>query len=464
MNVQSTRRNRIGFVLSGLFFAFITSNAYATNYFVDPNGNDSNTCLAAGTTTACKTLQGVIDKASTTNSSDTITLAAGTYTASASTVFDSSAGPKSYKVVGAGFNSTFFDGQNQNNIVISQSITVDLSGITIKNGKAGGTSQGGGGIRNAGTLVLHESVIQNCQTDQSQAGQGGGIGNIGNLTVINSTISGNIADRNGGGIANGGSKIAGSPAPGTLVVVNSTISGNSVRAGGGGGIYNESCTDVTCTSPNSTAILLNATITGNTSVATTGEQVDGGGGVLIVSGSVTANNSIIAGNTDTSSKAAPDCFGTLTSNAGHDLIQNTNGCTLSGTTTGNITGKSAGLDSALKDNGGNHIPTFALLSGSPAIDAGVAPSDGGCRDQNGTTQTTDERSQPRPLAGITGNTAICDLGAFEAAAGTSPPNNGGGGGGGGCALQSLESASSLWGSGLLGMMSVGLLGWIRRRS
>jgi hypothetical protein len=32
------------------------SSAQATDWFVDPAGNDSNTCLAQGPTTACLTL------------------------------------------------------------------------------------------------------------------------------------------------------------------------------------------------------------------------------------------------------------------------------------------------------------------------------------------------------------------------------------------------------------------------
>jgi hypothetical protein len=56
----------------------------------------------------------------------------------------------------------------------------------------------------------------------------------------------------------------------------------------------------------------------------------------------------------------------------------------------------------LQNNGGP-TQTHALLSGSPAIDAG---NPGGCRDEFGALLTTDQRGFPRRAAG-------CDIGAFE---------------------------------------------------
>ena len=55
-------------------------------------------------------------------------------------------------------------------------------------------------------------------------GSGGGIYNDGGLTLINSTISGNVAD-SGGGVSNAG---------GTLRLINSTISDNRAQRPGGG--------------------------------------------------------------------------------------------------------------------------------------------------------------------------------------------------------------------------------------
>jgi hypothetical protein len=59
------------------------SSAQATDWFVDPAGNNSNSCLAPGPATACLTLQAAINKASST---DTIHVAAGIYASGLVTV------------------------------------------------------------------------------------------------------------------------------------------------------------------------------------------------------------------------------------------------------------------------------------------------------------------------------------------------------------------------------------------
>ena len=63
----------------------------------------------------------------------------------------------------------------------------------------------------------------------------------------------------------------------------------------------------------------------------------------------------------------------------------------------------------LQNNGGP-TQTHALLSGSPAIDAGN-PS--GCRDHLGALITTDQRGAARHFDGNNDGTARCDMGAVE---------------------------------------------------
>jgi hypothetical protein len=106
------------------------------------------------------------------------------------------------------------------------------------------------------------------------------------------------------------------------------------------------------------------------------------------------HNTIIAGNTG---GGAPDCVGF---NSGGTVIHSGNligdlsGCSYPAPGPGEITGV-APLLGPLADNGGP-TQTEALLGGSPAIDAAVAPC-----------PATDQRGVPRPqLAG-------CDIGAFE---------------------------------------------------
>src|SRR4051794_40254214 len=62
-----------------LFFA-VSSASAATNWYVDPAGNNANTCLAPGPANACLTIQGAVTKSA---SGDTVIIAAGNYAAGA---------------------------------------------------------------------------------------------------------------------------------------------------------------------------------------------------------------------------------------------------------------------------------------------------------------------------------------------------------------------------------------------
>jgi hypothetical protein len=98
-----------------------------------------------------------------------------------------------------------------------------------------------------------------------------------------------------------------------------------------------------------------------------------------------------------------DCNGAIVS-GGYNLIQSVTGCTITGTTTGNILSQDPKLG-LLGDNGGPTL-TRALLTGSPAIDAGspAAPGSGG----NACT-ISDQRgiARPQPASGR------CEIGAME---------------------------------------------------
>jgi hypothetical protein len=284
-------------------------------------------------------------------------------------------------IMGAGPATTIVDGGALDTVFhILSGNTVEISGVTIRNGSGGGISNSG--IRTIGkdtVLTLIDSTV----SDNSTGASGGGIFSIGGLvngirvgsfvTLNNSTVSGNTITGNagGGGIAN---------LAGTLTLINSTVSGNTTAAQGGG-IYNW---------VEDTTTLTNSTISGNTAATH-------GGGIVIESGTVTFKNTIVAGNHHGGSVVPNDCTGTLTSQ-GHNLIEAVSSCTIIGDTTRNITGQDA-LLGPLQDNGGATF-THALLAGSPAIDAGSTDCP---------PPATDQRGIARPLG------AGCDIGAFEAA-------------------------------------------------
>jgi len=254
-------------------------------------------------------------------------------------------------IMGAGPATTIVDGGALDTVFhILSGNTVEISGVTIRNGSgsglggggisnSGNTNTGGGGIRTIGkdtVLTLIDSTV----SDNSTGASGGGIFSIGGLvngirvgsfvTLNNSTVSGNTITGNAGcgGIAN---------LAGTLTLTNSTVSGNTTAAQGGG-IYNW---------VEGTTTLTNSTISGNTAATH-------GGGIVIESGTVTFKNTIVAGNHHGGSVVPNDCTGTLTSQ-GHNLIEAVSSCTIIGDTTGNITGQDA-LLGPLQDNGGAPVP------------------------------------------------------------------------------------------------------------
>jgi hypothetical protein len=198
-----------------------------------------------------------------------------------------------------------------------------------------------GGIFNAGT-----AEITNCTVDQNTGGQhGGGIYNQGLLlTIANSTINHNNVIGDGGGIAN----------TGPLTISNSTISGNTASfkgVGNGGGIFNAA--------PPSTLTIRNSTFSGNL----VGSPAGQGGGIYLSTGRVELENTILK-----AGAAGANLFnqsGTVISN-GYNLSSDDGGGFL--TAPGDQINTEPMLG-PLQNNGG---PTFthALLTGSPAINAG----------------------------------------------------------------------------------------------
>ncbi len=136
-------------------------------------------------------------------------------------------------VMGLGGGAIYND--NNAALTVSRSVFSDNQAVMAGGGiyvRAGGaititnstftrnSASGGGGISNAGTMLVTGSTFSGNRATVD----GGGIGNGGALTVTNCTFSGNSAGTIGGGITNGG----------TLTVINSTFSGNSATTSGGG--------------------------------------------------------------------------------------------------------------------------------------------------------------------------------------------------------------------------------------
>lgn len=322
-------------------------------------------------------------------------------------------------ITGLGADSLTISGNSASRIFYvsdntSTRINVTIGGLTLTNGMLSGDNDGaaiwslenltisdsilvsntsaddGGAIRNDGTLLISNSTLaNNTSVGMSATSGGGAILNTGTATIQNSTISSNQA-RNGGGIRNDG----------TLTVINSTISGNSAITSGGG---------ITNTIGNST--ITSSTITNNTAT--------NGGGVFNFEGTIpvppginipisttsTVTSSIIAGNVGNNDIGGGD--GTTSGgdfvSGGNNLIGNGDGAAgFTNSVNNDIVGTAANPVNprlgALANNGGL-TQTHALLTGSPAIDAGNNPN----------SLTTDQRSSGFLRSQGSGT----DIGAFE---------------------------------------------------
>jgi len=376
----------------------------------------------------------MVDACPAGNGADSIELGVGTYTLTRSganedlNVTGDLDVTQPLSLIGEGIAATVLDGGGLDRVIdVRGAGSVTIVGLTVRNGSAG--AQPGGGIRAfSSTLLLNDVRVTASATDDV----GGGVFvTSGSLTMVGSRVDGNastgggglmlaysvsqiitsVIDANqatnpfddfsgpGGGIANAG---------GPLTLRDVTLSGNRADREGGG-VYSAF-----------TLGLYNVTVAANTA----DDDADGtgeGGGVYFtdafVPGEVfTARNSLIADNSDLSPISQhPDCSGPLTG-GGYNLIGDATGCTLGGVLTGNVLGSDPALG-PLYGNGGDTL-THALLAGSPAIDAG---NPAGCKEQNGFTLSSDQRGFPRPVDGDGNGSQVCDIGAFEAAPGFIPP-------------------------------------------
>lgn len=315
------------------------------------------------------------------NSGDTITFATnvtGTITLTTGEL----AINKNLNVTGPGAKTLTVSGNHASRIFNIYNGAVTISGLTIANGywNSGGAvyvNDTAGNVSFSACNITSNSVI-------GAGAFGGGIFvNSGNVTFDSCAISYNQAGWGGGGIYNNSG--------GVLTLLNCTVSSNlnfaTFSPPHGGGIENDGI-----------ATLINTTVTGNSSVQGGGQC----GGVFTTYGYCSLRGSLVAGNTDAGT--APDLAGTFDSR-GYNLIGKTNGCTLTNNLSQNHLGSIAAplnpLLGPFADNGG---PTFthALLTGSPAIDAGDdavlnAPLN----------ITSDQRGFPRKSG------AHVDIGAYE---------------------------------------------------
>lgn len=347
-------------------------------------------------------------------------------------------------------------------LVFAANSTLAVNAGTI----TGNTARGGGGISIDGTLAsaaISNSTVSSNTASSGTGGFGGGIGVEGftsSLTLTNSNIVNNVAGTSTPAIGAEAGAISVDGGANVITITNSTISGNQANGGTAGAVGgaiaetggNASTYVITGTTINNnsanattglaqggafvaladaTVTIRNSTISGNSlstpsATAQGGAIFNNGGSVFLLSnvtvtnnsaktagglfqtgaGSITLQNSILAGNT--ASTTGPDCNGAIASQ-GHNLIGNTAGCTFAAST-GDLLNVPANLG-PLANNGG-FTQTHALNASSLAIDAG----DPGVPGSGGTAcEATDQRGIVRPQG------PRCDIGAFEGLGAGPPP-------------------------------------------
>jgi parallel beta-helix repeat protein len=227
-------------------------------------------------------------------------------------------------------------------------------------------SDGGGGIYLFSTnpLILEDSTISG-NTGGGTDAEGGGLYFFGSspVTIRGTTISGNTAP---GATGQGGGIFAAfgtAPLP-DIIIENSTISGNTAGDDGGG---------IARTGNTGTLTIRHSTITGNTAQNATAGS--GGGGLFVINtftGVVTLRNSIVSGNTNVN---GPDILsaGTAAVNANFCAIGDATGWTPSGTSGNNLPFGTNLQLGPLQNNGGptqTHEPgpnTPCVNAGDPAF-------------------------------------------------------------------------------------------------
>jgi hypothetical protein len=262
--------------------------SFSTVFFVNSTADDS---------TLVNTLRGAIRQAELSGGTNTINVAAGTYTLTeGSILFGNKA--ETITIVGAGASTTRIimgTGFNQDRIFLINltglvpNVNVTISGITFSNGflvsdPFGGSAILCGGPRNV--ISLQNCVFTGNSLDPGLGANGGAVAMEGGGAL---TINGCTFSNNSDGGGNGGALYYTEPGEinGALTITNSIFTGNScTQAGSQGGALLVSTTADTLSLFTSTISITGNTFTGNTVV-----------GSGSVGGAISIDNAFLPGNT-----------------------------------------------------------------------------------------------------------------------------------------------------------------------
>lgn len=290
--------------------------------------------------------------------------------------------------------STYYGGAIYTDGVLNSAANLSaLDGFNtyIRTTFSNNTGEGQGGAvfnymyvaKHPNTLITYDNAIftNNSVTPDRLTHAFGGALRVGNgpVQIMNSTFSGNTAERQGGAIWSG--ELA------SVTVTNSTFSGNSALStteGFGGAI----------SIANSRGFTFNNVTVSNNFAGSVGGGLSGGASNVVLKNTIVAFNSAPG-----ATNKSLNCSATY-GNGGNNIqsppaIVGERDCVVGITYANPLLGP-------LENNGG-FTQTQALLMGSPAIDKG----------NNATCAMTDQRGEYRNIDGDWSGVAECDIGAYE---------------------------------------------------
>ena len=348
----------------------------------------------------------------------------------------------SVTVVGPGARTLAVSGNGAVRVFNVTSGTSVISGLTIQDGSAAGTTGQtgmGGGILNSASLTVNDCMFTGnsatggnglTESNSGGKGQGAAIYSAGILTLNRCTFSGNTATGGNAGVnitkgpgGNGGAGQGGAvfneAGESFLTISSCSFFANIARGGhggngstggnGGAGNGGAICNAGQMTT---TACTISSNAGGNSSGGTgpggNGSPGPASGGITNISGGTAIVRDSISANNTANGGAGADVDGAFTS-GGYNLLGTADHST-GFTATGDIKGTDASVLNAgvlgPPSNNGGLTDTFNLTSNSPAIDAGK--SFGPATDQRGLPRIRDNPS----IANAVGGDGS-DIGALE---------------------------------------------------
>jgi len=393
------------------------SDVRAASFTVTKTADTQATC----TPSSCSLREAIAAANALTTEASTITLPAGTYVLTIARTLTLSA---DITITGAGSATTIVDGNLSVRVFDNPANSVQIGGVTVRNGKDG-SGVGGGGIHNVGTFTGTDVVLDSNTTNgqggglfndqgiayltqsvlrKNKAATGGGVANTGSISFLGSfTIDGNTSTAEGGGVWNNSLASldnSNPPVPPGPPTGGGTISSN-VSGKSGGGIYNTG----------GFVSLMNVALDGNSASVDGAGYWNGGGEVDVLNGTISRSvagrngagcwndgSTILTNVTLAANSTSAGQGGALWNslNFAYALLDN---CTVAGNSA--HTGGGTFNSTSSTSSGTVEVQNTIFASNTPANCSGGISSDGNNIDSGSscTPRVTSDRANTNPLLG-----------------------------------------------------------------